>query len=175
MPSLRVFALSMPNLFSNHSRLVNTSFLSVSPFPIPGKVSILTSSSVRCRYAKLYLSSIARPGRGPTRWRQECSKPPVSIESPRAILQSAFFFARPPERSSHIKLHRGIESCKLKMRGKCIPSPMLTTAQLGFDITNAHCLLRGANTCRPGDPVKSIVKDPRSVCGVWGSPVSEAG
>jgi hypothetical protein len=44
-----------------------------------------------------------------------------------------------------------------------VPSPTFTTPQFGFDITNAHSLLFGANTCNPGDPVNSSVKEPRSV------------
>lgn len=56
-----------------------------------------------------------------------------------------------------------------------IPSPIFTTAQLGFDITNAQSLLCGAKTWSPGDFVNSSVRDPRSVCGVCGLPVSEAG
>ena len=80
--SFDAFRLSMPNFFSNHSPLVYTSFSFTVDLPSPGKASIFTLSSVRCRYAKLYLSSIARPGSGTTRWRQECNKPPVSMVSP---------------------------------------------------------------------------------------------
>lgn len=55
------------------------------------------------------------------------------------------------------------------------PSPMLTMAQPGLGSTYFQSAVPLARTCKPGCSVNSIVKLPRSVCGVCGAPRSSSG
>lgn len=116
---------------------------------MPGRVSTLTSSSARCRYAQLYLSSLVRPGSGPTRCRQECSKPPDSIESPENIPSHLSKCAENTYRIQYS--HPRNSAPTLRRPTSCSAVPILAVQA----------------TQRTADSVR----EPRSVCGVRGSPV----
>ena len=105
------------------------------------------------------------------------SSPATSKDGPSKGTMGAWFSGR----IKNAKLYRssiplpGNEATRCKtLRNRppvqrLIASPRLTTAWFCLGIMYSHSSHPSGLICNPGESAKSIVREPRSVCGVWGT------